>query len=118
MDSNPSIDFDSSNSPTQTKDNTDDTLTFGKEIVWDLGLLGSTNNNLRILYITFGIILGLLLLWIIIVIITKEDPVKILSEMTNMAAQIKPVSDDIIFDEQIHNIITPVSDDTIFTHQI
>lgn len=58
--------------------------------------LGSINNNLRILYITFAIIIGLLLVWIIIVVVTKEDPIKVLNDMTDLATQIKPVSDQLI----------------------
>lgn len=54
----------------------------------------SVDNNLRILYITFAIIIGLMLLWIIIVVFTKEDPLKILGEMNNLASQIPPVSDN------------------------
>jgi len=42
---------------------------------------GDAGDNIKILYITFGIIVGLLLLWIIIVVITKEDPIKILGEI-------------------------------------
>ena len=53
----------------------------------------SSNNNMRILYLTFAIIIGLLLLWIIIVVVTKEDPIKVLNDMTDIAAQINPVSD-------------------------
>lgn len=56
-------------------------------------LLASNNNNLRILYITLAIIIGILLLWIIIVIFTKEDPIKILNEMTDLTKQLTPVSD-------------------------
>lgn len=59
--------------------------------------LESANDNLRILYITFAIIIGVLLLWIIIVIFTREDPVKVLSEMTSLATQIKPVTDNTTF---------------------
>jgi hypothetical protein len=62
--------------------------------------LGSANNNLRILYITFAIIIGLLLIWIIIVVVTKEDPIKVLNDMTDLATQIKPVSDKQILQQQ------------------
>ena len=58
----------------------------------ELSSLGS-NDNLRILYITLGVIIGILLLWIVIVMFTREDPLKILSEMTSLAAQLKPVTD-------------------------
>ena len=52
-----------------------------------------TDANLTILYITFLIIIGFLLLWIIIMVLTKENPLKILGEMNNLEAQIPPVSD-------------------------
>lgn len=51
------------------------------------------NKNIYILYITFAIIIGLLLLWIIIVVFTKENSIKILNDMTNLTDQIKPVND-------------------------
>jgi len=50
-------------------------------------------NYLYILYITFIVIIGILLLWIIISTFTKTDDIKILSEIINMATHIKPVSD-------------------------
>lgn len=53
----------------------------------------NNNDNLKILYITFAIVIGLLLLWIIIVTVTKDDPFNILSEMKNLSKQIPPVSD-------------------------
>lgn len=55
-----------------------------------------TNTNLNILYITFMIIIGVLVLWIIIVIYTREDPIKVLSEMTNLATHINPVTDTVM----------------------
>jgi hypothetical protein len=53
----------------------------------------SNSNSLWILYITFAIIIGILLLWIIIVVITREDPIKILNDMIDLTSQIKPVND-------------------------
>jgi hypothetical protein len=52
-----------------------------------------TSDNLRILYITIAIIVGLLLVWLIIMFFTKEDPIKVLGDMTDPTTQIKPVSD-------------------------
>ena len=51
------------------------------------------NNNLRILYITFAIIIALLLLWIIIIVITRENPIKILGEMNNLSTQTPAITD-------------------------
>lgn len=56
-------------------------------------IIDTNDNNLQILYITFAIIVGLLLIWIVIVAVTKEDPLKILSAMNNVSAQMQPVSD-------------------------
>ena len=56
--------------------------------------LVSDDNNLRILYITFAIITGVLLLWIIITVSTSEDPLKILGEMNNLSSQIPSASDN------------------------
>jgi hypothetical protein len=70
-----------------------DTSVIPPDPTQDIGILSSNNSNLRILYITLAIIIGILLLWIIIIIFTKEDPIKILNEMTNLAIQLKPVSD-------------------------
>jgi hypothetical protein len=64
-----------------------------KESESDIFNYGVSDNNLRILYITFAIIVGLFLLWIIIVTITKEDPLKILNQMNDLTAQMQPVSD-------------------------
>lgn len=57
----------------------------------------ATDSNLYILYITFAIIVGMLLIWIIIVMVTKEDPLKILNEMNNLASQMAPVSDNLSY---------------------
>lgn len=47
-------------------------------------LFNSLNDsNLTILYITFGIVLILIIIWIIIIFVTKENPVEILNEMNN-----------------------------------
>ena len=56
--------------------------------------LVSDDNNLRILYITFAIITGVLLLWIIITVTTSEDPLKVLGEMNNLSSQIPTASDN------------------------
>lgn len=74
-----------------------DGLPHAQPIYWlgttqDMTFAGN-NNNLRILYITLAIIIGILLLWIIIVIFTREDPIKILNEMTDLTKQLAPVSD-------------------------
>lgn len=66
----------------------------------------SGDNNLRILYITLAVIIGLFLLWIVIVVFTKEDPVKILGAMNNLATQTPAVSD-------LPSNPTPINDDTI-----
>ena len=68
----------------------------------DTSFLGG-NNNLRILYITLAIIVGILLLWIVIVFFTKEDPLKILAEMTDVTKQLTPVSDAFLSS----SVITP-----------
>lgn len=54
---------------------------------------GVKDDHLIILYVTFAIIIGLLLIWLIIITVTKEDPLKILNEMNNLAAQMAPASD-------------------------
>ena len=54
------------------------------------------NNNLRILYITFAIMIGLLLLWIVIICFTKGDVTtayNILKEMNNISLQTPTVTD-------------------------
>ncbi|CAH6420231.1 Hypothetical protein HVR_LOCUS1135 [uncultured virus] len=68
----------------------------------DSTIIGASNNNLRILYITFAIIIALLLLWILIIFLTREDSVKILDEMNNLASQTPAVTD---VKEVIENII-------------
>ena len=52
-----------------------------------------SSSDLSILYITIGVIFIFLILWIIIVIVTKEDAIKILSEMAKTTQQLTPVSD-------------------------
>lgn len=52
------------------------------------------SSNLKILYITCVIIVGLLSIWIITMIFTKDD-VKILNEMLDTDAQTKPIIDTI-----------------------
>jgi hypothetical protein len=67
----------------------------GKLIPPDDGmLLENSSNGSRILYITFSAIVGLILLWIFIVVYTKDDTITILKEMTDLAAQIVPISDN------------------------
>jgi hypothetical protein len=73
---------------------TDDIHKQNNTVISDISL--GTNNNLNILYITFIIIIGVLILWILIVIYTREDPIKVLSEMTNLATHIKPVTDTLM----------------------
>lgn len=67
--------------------------------------VGTTNDNLRILYITFAIIIGLLLIWIIVIVFTQEDPIKILGEMNNLSSQTPAVTDS--------NIAPIISDETL-----
>lgn len=64
----------------------------------DVNVPLASDNNLHILYITLAIIVGLLLIWIIVVTVTKEDPLKILNEMNNLTSQMQPVSDNINID--------------------
>lgn len=66
-------------------------------------IIGSTNNNLRILYITFMIIIGILLLWIIIIYFTKDDPIKILGQMNNNIFQTPAINDNQIYSTQNTN---------------
>jgi len=56
-------------------------------------VISPSGNNLRILYITVGIIIGVLILWIIIIVLTQEHPLKILTDMTNYSLQLNMVSD-------------------------
>lgn len=56
----------------------------------------SDGEGLRILYITLAIIVALLCLWLFIVIFTKEDPITVLNEMTNITAQLRPVTDIVV----------------------
>lgn len=65
----------------------------------------------KILYITLAIIIGLFLLWIIIISFTKEDSIKILGEMNNLAAQIAPITDNNI----LPTSNTPITDNTLPT---
>jgi len=71
--------------------NNDITILSSEEIM----TLGTETENLTILYITIIIIIGILLIWIIMVVVTKEDPVKVLNDMADLASQIKPVSDQL-----------------------
>lgn len=56
-------------------------------------IIDSNNNDIRILYITFCIIIGILFIWVIIVVFTKDDPIKILGEMNKLTSQIPPTND-------------------------
>ena len=71
--------------------------------------IGISDNNLRILYITFAVIIGLLLLWVIVIYITKDNPIKILTEMNNLSLQIKPIIDDKIIESEF------ITDQTIIS---
>ena len=51
------------------------------------------DSGYKILYITFAVIFGILSVWIIIIIFTGEDGVKILNEMLNSSSQTKLASD-------------------------
>ena len=70
-----------------------DFLTEPKSNIIDSTTAYENNNDIRILYITFSIIIGLLFIWIIIVVFTKEDPIKILGEMNKLTSQIPPTND-------------------------
>ena len=66
--------------------------------------MDDNNNNLtslqdddkQILYITLIIVVVLIFVWIIVVIFTGENPIAVLSEMTNSANSLPAVSDDIL----------------------
>lgn len=66
-----------------------------------------TSDNMRILYITIAIIIGLLLLWLLIMFFTKDDPIRVLNDMIDPATQIKPVSD---LQPAISSITSTISD--------
>lgn len=53
-----------------------------------------SESGVNILYITFGIVIFMLLIWIIVLIFSNEDSVKILGEMTQTDSQIPPISDN------------------------
>lgn len=54
-------------------------------------------SNLRILYVTFGIVIALLLLWILMIMFSK-DPVQILPAMNSVDTHVDPVNDIENFD--------------------
>jgi len=56
----------------------------------------NNNSNLRILYITLAIIIGIFLLWIFITLLTKEDAIKILGEMNKLTTHTPAVSDTLL----------------------
>lgn len=60
-------------------------------------------NNYKILYITVGLIIVLVLLWIIILFLTKSPQLNIINNMSDPNDQINPISDNPIS----HN---PISD--------
>lgn len=51
------------------------------------------NDNSKVLYITLIIIMGIIFLWIIIMMLTGEEPIKILAEINKLASQIKVATD-------------------------
>lgn len=55
--------------------------------------INNKDDNLYILYITLFIVIGFLLLWVIIIWFTKEDPIYILNAMTNIKLQSTPGTD-------------------------
>ena len=92
-----SKDQETQSSETQVK-TTRDTSKTRWDVVQDnnvdmISNLGIFNNDLRILYITLAIIIGILLLWIVIVVLTKEDPIKILGQMNSLTFQTPAVTD-------------------------
>ena len=48
-----------------------------------------SDDNVNILYITVGLILLLILIWVIVVIMTREDNIEILNEMAKANNQTK-----------------------------
>jgi hypothetical protein len=50
-------------------------------------------DNSNIVYITLGIIVCLIVIWLFIVFLTGENPIKILNEMTSSTTQVTPVND-------------------------
>jgi len=47
------------------------------------------NNDISILYITGGIIMLIIIIWVIILIMTKNDNIEILNEMSKTSNQVK-----------------------------
>jgi len=52
----------------------------------------SSNNNSYILYITLGIAIGIILVWIIISTFFGPDAIKVLIDMNDTAYQTPPIS--------------------------
>lgn len=50
------------------------------------------NNNINIMYITSGVILAILFIWILVIIFNRNDTTEFLDELTKPQNQIKPVS--------------------------
>jgi hypothetical protein len=52
-----------------------------------------STDDTTIIYITVAVIVGLFILWLCIVFLTGEDPIKILNEMSNISLHITPAND-------------------------
>ena len=55
-------------------------------------IIDDENSNRNILYITSGVILAILFIWILVIIFTKNNNIEILDELSKPQNQIKPVS--------------------------
>lgn len=53
------------------------------------------NGNIKILYVTLIIMVGILLLWIIIIVMSKRNCENIISEINKLSAQIADVDDSV-----------------------
>ena len=51
------------------------------------------NNDINILYITVALIIALIVIWFIVVIMTKNDDLEILNEMSKPINQVKLAND-------------------------
>ncbi len=56
----------------------------------------NNNNDFKILYITFAIIIGLIILWIIVVIFSRNNNINILGEMLSIDSQTTPLVDIVL----------------------
>jgi succinate dehydrogenase hydrophobic anchor subunit len=52
------------------------------------------NTNTYIIYITLGIIIVVLLIWIIMLALDQKDDIKIVDDMNNISTQIPPANDN------------------------